>query len=61
MTVISSLTLVFGPNGEQRYVVANASDLYRELSKMMMQDLNSMSAHGHAVQTRRCVGGEESD
>jgi hypothetical protein len=34
VTVVSSVGIMFGPNGEQRVVVANAPDLQREFEAM---------------------------
>jgi hypothetical protein len=40
VTVVSSVGIMFGPNGEQRVVVANAPDLQREFESMFRTSEN---------------------
>jgi hypothetical protein len=43
-TVVASIALIIGPNGEQKYIVANAPDLERELSIMMAANAHPKAA-----------------
>lgn len=43
-TVVASMTVVIGPNGEQTYIVANAPGLQRELSAIMMEHAHPNAA-----------------